>query len=204
MDRLCIVWLLGLLFASCSAQTTENRKVGGPCEGCEALYEFGDAVLNAVDTLVGFERFEPRLHLKGTVFEADGETPAKDVIIYIYHTDRDGIYKTEGNESGWAKRHGMFRGWVKTDENGRYDFYTFRPASYPNTRITQHIHMTIKEPDTNPYYIDNVEFTDDPFFRKKEIRKSRGGSGVVTPSKKTNELTSIERDIILGLNIPDY
>ena len=113
------MYFLGFIISACSAPSHEERKVGGPCQGCEALYEFGDIVLNSVDTLVGFERLEPKLHLSGRVYEKDGETPAKDVIIYIYHTDRQGIYQAEKHAIGWAQRHGRYRGWVKTDENGR-------------------------------------------------------------------------------------
>ncbi len=138
--------------------------MGGPCEGCEALLENTDELLNSIDTLPGFNETEPKLHLFGQVFEKGGQTPAKNIIIYIYHTNREGIYEKEVNASGWANSHGKYRGWVKTNEDGRYDFYTFRPASYPKSTIPQHIHLTVKEPGTNSYYIDAVEFTDDPYL----------------------------------------
>ena len=195
------------VFISCQAQSQKERIVGGPCEGCEALLEYGNQKLDPVDTLPGFEENEPKLHLSGIVFEKDGKTPAKDVIIYAYHTDKKGIYAKEDNPKGWGSRHGMYRGWVKTDADGRYDFYTFRPASYPNTTVNQHIHMTVKEPNTIPYYIDDIEFTDDPFMteEKKENQRNRGGSGIVTPAQTfTGTLTEIRRDIILGKNIPGY
>ena len=113
----------------------------------------------------------------GTVYRQDGRTPAKDVIIYIYHTNTKGIYETNGEETGWAKRHGVYRGWVKTNADGRYDFYTFRPASYPNTTIAQHIHMTVKEPDTNPYYIDDILFSNDPLLSDRQINRQRKRAG---------------------------
>lgn len=191
-----------LLNAYCIAQT---RLVGGPCEGCEAIHEYGDRLLNAVDTLPKFLETEPKLKLSGTVFENDGQTPAAGVILYIYHTNRNGIYEKLGNETGWGRRHGYFRGWVKTNKDGRYTFYTFRPAAYPNGREAEHIHITVKEPDTNEYYIDDFLFDDDPLLtsEKRRSRKNRGGSGIVT-IKNDNGIPSIERDIILGLNIPDY
>lgn len=201
-----------LLFFPCSIllscqSNAQERAVGGKCEGCEALLEYGDQKLNAVDTLPGFEENEPRLHLSGVVFEQDGKTPASEIIIYIYHTNRNGIYDKGDNPKGWGERHGFYRGWVKTGTDGRYDFYTFRPASYPNTTINQHIHMTIKEPNTIPYYIDNIEFTDDPFMTEQRMnnQRNRGGSGIVTPARRsTGNLIEIRRDIILGKNIPGY
>ncbi|MEM7297383.1 MAG: hypothetical protein AAF391_03855 [Bacteroidota bacterium] len=132
--KLCSLVPLLLVFFSCQGQT-EQRNVGGRCEGCEALLEYGNQLLNPVDTLPGFEENNPKLHVFGTVYQKDGKSPAREIIIYIYHTNTKGIYETKGGETGWARRHGIYRGWIKTDESGRYDFYTFRPASYPNTII---------------------------------------------------------------------
>ena len=197
-----------LIFQSCQAQdktTATNKIVGGPCEGCDAIHEYGEEVLTSVDTLPLYDQTDPKLKITGTVFHKDGATPAKDVILYIYHTNRDGIYQTRGDETGWAKRHGFIRGWIKTDATGMYTFYTFRPGAYPNRRAAEHIHITIKEPDKNEYYMEDFLFDDDPLLTKTERDRlrQRGGSGIVMPkSDGANYL--VERDIILGLNIPDY
>ena len=197
--------LLAFIF-SCQGQTSRQEKiVGGPCEGCEAIYEYGDRILKSVDTLPKFKDSEPKLKLSGTVFQNDGKTPAADVILYIYHTNREGIYETKGNEKGWARRHGFIRGWVKTEQVGRYTFYTFRPAAYPSGTEPEHIHLTVKEPGKSAYYLDDFLFEDDPMFTDK-IRKTqakRGGSGIFLPIEKSGVL-EIQRDIILGLNIPGY
>ncbi|MEM7297384.1 MAG: hypothetical protein AAF391_03860 [Bacteroidota bacterium] len=65
--------------------------------------------------------------------------------------------------------------------------------------------MTIKEPDTNSYYIDDILFTDDPMLSdsEKNRRPNRAGSGIVTPTQVSG-LQKVKRDIILGLNIPGY
>lgn len=210
MNRLFILTILIFSFSSCHTQTqseTSNKSkiVGGSCEGCEAVYEFGDKQLFAIDTLPEFENTQPQLKFSGTVFQIDGKTPAPNVIIYIYHTDRKGIYPTKGNETGWAKRHGFIRGWVKTGKDGKFTFYTFRPAAYPNGRAPEHIHITIKEPEKNEYYIEDVFFDDDPLLTNKAKAElhNRGGSGIVTIQLQ-NEMQVVKRDITLGLNIPDY
>lgn len=208
MKNLINLLIVILTVTSCQSQTEKpvlNKTVGGPCEGCEAIFEYGNKKLNPIDTLPGFKETEPKLKLTGTVFEKDGKTPAENVIIYIYHTDRKGIYPTQGNEKGWAKRHGYIRGWIKTDSKGQYTFYTFRPAAYPNGIGPAHIHITLKEPNKNEYYIDEFLFDDDPLLIEKERSKlnNRGGSGIVKLKLKDNILTA-KRDIILGLNIPDY
>lgn len=187
------------------AQTSSERSVGGPCQGCEALYEYGNEQLNPIDTLPGFDVNHPKLKLSGTVFTQDGKTPASDVILYIYHTNRSGIYEKLGNEKGWGRKHGHIRGWVKTGEDGKYTFYTFRPASYPDRKEPEHIHITVKEPDKNDYYLEDFYFEDDPLLTsdKRSSLKKRGGSGIVTPNLNQG-LFTVKRNIILGLNIPNY
>lgn len=186
-------------------QTTQH--IGGRCEGCEAIFESPVAFdkLSHVDTLPDFERYDQKLLLTGTVFKSDGKTPAKDVVLYIYHTDPSGIYPRAENDKGWALRHGYIRGWIKTNAKGEYRFYTFRPASYPNTTQPQHVHITVKEPDKNEYYIDEFLFADDPHLQNENNnhQKPRGGNGVVQPEMK-NGISTARRDIVLGKNIPGY
>jgi protocatechuate 3,4-dioxygenase beta subunit len=192
---------------SCNAQTRKasTQLVGGGCEGCEAIYEYRDKKLAPIDTLPEFENNNPQLKITGTVFKNDGKTPAENIIIYIYHTNRKGIYETKGGETAWAKRHGFIRGWVKTGKDGKYTFYTFRPAAYPTGSEPEHIHITVKEPNINEYYLDDYLFDDDILLTqiKRNILNNRGGSGIVKPILKSGMLT-IERNIILGKNIPNY
>jgi len=204
--QLCFLFVLWIC-TSCNAQTkkTTTLLVGGGCEGCEAIYEYGDKKLAPIDTLPGFQHNEPQLKITGTVFKKDGKTPAENVIIYIYHTNRQGIYETKGSETGWAKRHGFIRGWVKTGKDGKYTIYTFRPAAYPDGIEPEHIHITVKEPDKNEYYLDDYLIDDNPLLTQNKRNKlnNRGGSGIVKPIQKNGMLT-IERNIILGKNIPNY
>jgi len=201
--------ILLVSLSNCQGQKKSSKKtdqkVGGPCEGCEAIFEYGDKKLTAIDTLPDFEKTEPKLKLKGIVYKKDGLTPVEDVILYIYQTDRNGIYVKKETGKGWGKIHGYIRGWAKTDKKGNYTFYTFRPAAYPNRMAPEHIHITVKEPDKNEYYIDGLVFDDDPLLTQKERNKleNRGGSGIVKPVFKDGILT-VNRNIILGANIPNY
>ncbi|HET6996337.1 MAG TPA: hypothetical protein VFI06_15190, partial [Chitinophagaceae bacterium] len=117
-------------------------KVGARCEGCEAIYETTVPFdkLSYIDTLPDFNESGPRIEISGTVYQVDGKTPAPGVILYVYHTDQAGLYSKKGNEKGWGKRHGYIRGWIKTNDQGEYRFYTLVPASYPNSTNPKHIH----------------------------------------------------------------
>jgi protocatechuate 3,4-dioxygenase beta subunit len=192
------------LFSSCNAQDN-YRLVGGPCEGCEALFEFGDRELTTNDTLPGYKMAENKLVIRGTVYKLDGKSPAPNVIMYFYQTDENGIYVKGGDEEGWAKRHGYIRGWVKTDENGKYKIYTLKPGSYPSRTEPAHIHLTILEPDGKYYYVDSYYFKDDPLVTESIIvnAEERGGNGIIELQIK-DEIFYGERNIILGKNILNY
>ncbi len=204
-----IIYISILMFSisSCKSQTegNSNQLVGGNCEGCEAIFEYGNKKLSSIDTLPKFNKTKPKLKITGTVYEKDGKTPAKNVILYVYHTNEKGIYETKGGQKGWAKRHGYIRGWVKTGNNGKYEFNTFKPAPYPNGRAANHIHIVVKEPNKNEYYIDDFMFKNDSLLTKQEKSRltQRGGSGIIA-LKIDNGLLIMERDITLGLNIPNY
>lgn len=208
MNKLGFISLIVIILSSCvnSQNKQEASKiVGGPCEGCEAIYDYGDKKLSSTDTLSGFRILKPQIKISGIVYKKDGKTPAENIILYAYHTNDKGIYPSNNQSKGWEPRHGTLRGWVKTDSNGKYTFYTSRPASYPKTTIPQHIHFTVKEPDKNEYYIEDIYFEDDPNLTDNIRNKSnpRGGPGVVSLRDQRN-IKEATRNIILGLNIPNY
>lgn len=74
--------------------------------------------------------------VKGQIFHPDKKTPAKDIVLYLYHTNAKGIYEKKGNETGNGKRHGYLRGWLKSDESGRYEFYN------PQARVLSKFNRT--------------------------------------------------------------
>lgn len=203
------IFFLALIVTSCTGQANVEpvRNVGGPCEDCEALLDYQLLQLspNAIDTLPGFQENEPKLKITGTVFQNDDKTPAENVLLYVYHVDRTGIYRPSDRPVSWEERHGQHRAWLKTGSDGKFTFYTFRPVPYPEVQEPEHIHIYVKEPNTIPYYIDSYLFESDPMLteEKKQSEKKRGGSGIIR-LKKENGLWTANRDIILGQNIPDY
>lgn len=195
--------ILLLLSQSCNAQSQkDHRLLGGPCDGCEAVFEYGNKEPDPIDTLPAFDTYEPKLKITGTIYQPDGKTPAPDVILYIYHTNPAGKYPTTGDEKGWGKKHGYIRGWVKTGRDGRYTFYTHKPGSYGSNPA--HIHATVLEPNCSYYYIDEFHFESDPLLKNAPGSRPYGGNGIIKIEKIETNFLKAERDIILGLNVPGY
>ncbi len=199
------IFSFSLLLFSC-ARSQEDKKyklVGGPCEGCEAVLEY-EGELNEVETLPEFNSAENKLKITGIIYQPDGTTPAKDVILYIHHTNAEGIYPTKGTEKNWAERHGYIRGWIKTKKDGRYTFFTQVPGSYPEGRTPAHIHPYILEPDGSYYYLSAFFFEGDPLLTGEHVEVPPRGSDGVVRLQDHGDMKLIERDFILGKGIPGY
>jgi protocatechuate 3,4-dioxygenase beta subunit len=212
MKMYMLVFCVATTWTGCSQSNSSrlpssNTKVGGGCEGCESIYQgkIPFNLLNEIDTMPDFIEPGPKLILSGVIFEPDGKTPAKNVVLYIYHTDQTGHYTNKFHDTGWSGRNGYIKGWIKTNANGEYTFYTLKPAPYPGANIPAHIHPIIKEERKNEYWIDEFLFNDDVFLTNEERNKQegRGGNGILTLEKKNGILYG-KRNIILGRKIPDY
>lgn len=183
----------------------QSKAVGGGCEGCEIMYVGMPKHINATDTSAGWSEAGQKLMITGRVLKRDGRTPAPNVVLYYWHTDAKGQYSNRPGLTEGARRHGYLRGWVKTDAQGKYSIYTLRPAPYPDEGIPAHIHVVVKEPGLNEYFIDDWVFDDDQLLTTAERRKmeNRGGSGVLRILLNRNVQVA-EDNIILGLNIPNH
>jgi protocatechuate 3,4-dioxygenase, beta subunit len=203
-----LVFLSGLL-PRCNGQvnrvTPSNKKEA-------AIAPYFPQHIASQDTSPGWKQGGQKILLTGIIYQQDGKTPMPGVIIYYYHTNTEGKYLHKPEEKSsmppneLRQTHGYIRGWLKTDANGKYSLYTVRPGAYPNKDDPAHIHLTIKEPNKiKEYYIDDFVFDDDKLLTsaKRKKMENRGGSGVVRMIKK-GDLQIGERNIILGMNIPDY
>lgn len=199
------------LFAAVEAhaQAQAEKLVGGPCEGCEAVFQGRPATLASRASLVAAGEPGEKLVLQGVVRDAAGKTAA-GIIVYAYQTNAAGLYPAPPNDRAGgaaARRHGMLRGFAVSDKDGTYRFDTVRPASYPNSDLPQHIHVHIVEPGRCTYYIDDVLFEDDPKLTPQKRRSEvhgRGGNGVVQPQRTADNGWQAKRDIVLGRGIVDY
>lgn len=163
------------------------------------------ATILPADTSDGWFEEGQKLIVRGLVVENDLTTPASDVIVYYYHTDQKGVYATNETTRG-SRKHGRLRGWVKTDQDGRFRIHTSRPAQYPSNNTEAHIHVIVKEPDLRePYWIDSWIFDDDPLLTPalRNRLENRGGSGILE-IKLEGDIQVADQKIILGQNVPGY
>jgi protocatechuate 3,4-dioxygenase beta subunit len=202
-----ILRFISLLIFTTIVSSAENSSiVGGGCDGCELMYVNMPEEITSVSKSPAWETKGQKLLVTGKVFQIDGMTPAKNVIVYYWQTDDEGHYSNHELLDSKAKRHGYIRGWIKSDTQGNYSIYTIKPKAYPNRNIPAHIHLSIKEPNIkNEYYVDNLEFDYDKLLTSdlRQKHQKRGGSGILRAFEK-DDLIIAEHNIILGLNIPNY
>ena len=165
------------------------------------IYDYSESQLNNTDTIPGFETKTNKLKITGTIYQSDGVTPAKDVILFIEHADDNGDYqiKTEND-----KRYMYHRGWVKTNAQGQYTFYTFvpgaaiSPITFPRRKGLKKILPTIKEDGKPEYYLDALLFDNDPLLTKacRKRLKRKGIDNILKPEKQRDMLV-VTRNIVL-------
>lgn len=82
------------------------------------------------------------LNLKGIVFKEDGKTPLKNALVEIWQCDENEYYDNTSDDY-------LFRGAIKTGNDGKYNFKTIVPVPYKanpdneNSWRPAHIHMRV-------------------------------------------------------------
>ncbi|WP_299525413.1 hypothetical protein [Winogradskyella sp.] len=161
------------------------------------IYDRAEDQLSHTDTIPDFRSKVNKLKLTGVIYESDGVTPAKDVIVYIEQPNEDGDFDLR--KSG-DQRYVFHRSWVKTDANGRYTFYTFVPGGDRRYNQMQQIFPIIKEASKAEQQLESLLFDDDPLLTKrcrKQLTK-RGNTGRILTTKKENGILVAKKDIVLS------
>jgi protocatechuate 3,4-dioxygenase beta subunit len=121
-------------------------------------------------TLTGANEAGTPIVMRGTVFAADGRTPLRNASIYVYQTDARGYYAPDNPRASDNPR---LRGYLRTDAQGRYEFRTIRPGSYPGTNNPGHIHYHVNAPG-HAERVFEIVFADDaqiPARWREEAKK---------------------------------
>ncbi len=126
-----------------------------------------------------------RLIVSGVVYGADGKTPLANASVYVFHTDATGVYTPGPNNDN---RNSRLRGYMRADAQGRYEYSTIKPASYPNTRIVAHIHYVVNAPGYKERIFEIV-FEGDPFIddRIRADAAKEGSAFSIRPLKRDQQ-----------------
>jgi len=190
----CFVSTNYTIFAQESVDNSEDFLNRSP------IYDYTELQLNNTDTIPGFESKQHKLKISGTIYESDGVTPAKDVILYIDQADENGDFDLRYSNE---KRYVYNRGWIKTDADGAYTFYTYVPGNDRRYNQMQQLFPIVKEPSKDAYEIASFLFDEDPFLTKI-CRKRMAKKGDVTrilKLKTVDGLNVVQKDIVLSPDI---
>jgi protocatechuate 3,4-dioxygenase beta subunit/putative intracellular protease/amidase len=110
------------------------------------------------------------------VVRGDGGQPLPGALVYVYHTDARGYYSP-----GKADREPTPRlfAYLRTDAQGRYEYRTIRPASYPNTQVPQHVHYEVTADGYKDCHTEFF-FADDPKMTGKNREQAEAARMLVT------------------------
>ena len=188
---ICASILLGAIVVASPETKYPTLPGGAPCGSCIAPAEL------SWKTVVPEAKDEPGepLEISGTIYQADGKTPAKEIVLFIYHTDATGYYNKDDNASN-----PRLRGWMRTEADGRYQFRTIKPAPYPRRTIPAHIHAHLYGAGYSEHWIDDYWFQGDAFITDKTIedaRKQESTPAIVELKREADGVWRGTRDIKL-------
>ena len=134
------------------------------------------------------------LIVSGTIYSPDGKQPLEGITLFVYQTDATGVYTTSGGDNRATRIHGVMR----TNAQGKYEYRTIKPGSYPNSRNPAHIHAYVSGPGYPEYWIDEYHFSDDQFISEEDKRRasSQGTfSPILSPTRGADGVLRAVRDI---------
>ncbi len=110
------------------------------------------------------------IEVSGRVQDEDG-TPVKQTVIEIWHCNASGryIHPMDANSPNPIDENFLGSGRVLTDDNGRYQFVTIKPAAYPYPNHPErwwrpaHIHLSIFGDSFMSRLVTQMFFPGDPF-----------------------------------------
>ncbi len=129
-----------------------------------------------------------RMIVTGRVFAEDGKTPLAGVSLFVYQTDKAGVYSRPVDDN----RRPRLRGYLRTDAQGRYEYETIKPASYPNGRTPAHIHYVVNA-TVFKEKIFEIVFDDDPFVDQRIREKAKEEGSVFSIRPLTRDAQGVLR-----------
>ena len=135
---------------------------------------------------VGAQEPGERMTVRLRLTDAAGE-PVVSAVVYAYQTSAKGFYAQDAahvQAMAGDVNHARLFGYMITDDDGRIEIRTIRPAGYPNSDLPQHIHLHAEHEGQS---LDGSElvFTDDPRLTQSVREEYSGGGAIIaTPVKQ--------------------
>lgn len=201
-----LVILFCLTFILSSFNLVSGQKYAGTLDKVPSdykkrnpIYDYSEKQLNNTDTIPDFNTKSNKLKITGTIYQSDGKTPAKDVILYVSQPDENGDYVLK--KDALRKRYVYHQGWIKTNADGKYTLYTFVPGKYLRTKELKQIHRVIKEPGKPEYEIKSFFFHDDPLIPELTLAcRAKAVSSMLRLEKEGNMYVA-KKDIRLNKDV---
>ncbi|SMD42259.1 Protocatechuate 3,4-dioxygenase beta subunit [Aquiflexum balticum DSM 16537] len=141
------------------------------------------------------------MNLTGTIFKEDGKTPLNNVLVEIWQCDENEHY--DNTSDGY-----LFRGAVKSDENGKYAFKTIVPVPYkadPNNEASwrpAHIHMRVSVAEQQDL-ITQIYFKGDKYNDTDRSASSpQAVNRILEIVKNASGEHSVTFDVVLSKEFP--
>jgi protocatechuate 3,4-dioxygenase, beta subunit len=111
-------------------------------------------------------------------------------VVHAYHRDHEGFDFGANDRELTTWR---LQGWVITDDRGRFEFQTIRPAPDHMGRGGAHVHFTLESQKFGRQWAPTVYFSDDPLIPKgtREESASAGDFGWVRDVEVVNGVQRI-------------
>ena len=156
--------------------------------------------LNNTDSIPDFLSKEDKIKISGTIYLADGVTPANGIEFFIFQPDENGNYCLKRESD---KRYVHHKATIKTDVDGKYTFYTFIPGIVHRSGALRHIHSVIKEDGKEAYDLNSFYFDNDPLLTKFRLKRlvKKGRDKSILKVEKKDDMYVATRDIVLGEDI---
>jgi len=141
------------------------------------------------------------MNLHGTIFDENGGNPLKNALVEIWQCDENEYYDNTSDNY-------LFRGAVKTGNNGKYDFKTIVPVPYKvdanddSSWRPAHIHMRVSVPKQQDL-ITQIYFKGDQYIDNDRWASTpEAESRVLEIVKNLDEEHDVTFDVVLRKEYP--
>jgi protocatechuate 3,4-dioxygenase beta subunit/putative intracellular protease/amidase len=139
------------------------------------------------------------LFVTGRVLDEAGK-PLTGARVYVYHTGKDGVYSSKGGNTGnmGDSLNPRLFGFMRTGEDGRYEYRTIRPGQYPRSGPPAHVHYEV-EAYKHPKLVTELMFEDDSRMNSRSRAEfEKAGFIIARPVKGDDGIWKCECDVTVG------